>query len=104
MITLLYKKKIENRKLAEVKPIMPLASFLNKAMILALLAVFIMLVVGGFRYLTAAGDPKANEAAKNTITYALLGLVLMFGAWFILRFIGVFTGLNLTEFTLEFPK
>lgn len=66
---------------------------------LAGIAVFIMLIIGGFRYLTAGGDPKSAESARKTITYAIFGLVLILAAWFILRFIETFTGVPVTEFT-----
>jgi heme/copper-type cytochrome/quinol oxidase subunit 2 len=79
-----------------------LVAVLNKAMVVATLAVFAMLVLAAFRYLTAGGDAKAMQTAKNTLTYAILGLVLMIVAWFILRFIGIFTGVEVTNFSLEF--
>lgn len=65
---------------------------------LAALAAFVMLIIGGFRYLTAAGDPKASEQAKGTITWAIVGLIFLIGAWFILRFIEEFTGVKVTIF------
>lgn len=37
---------------------------------------FIMLVIGGIRYIVSAGDDKQLEAAKKTITYAIIGLVI----------------------------
>lgn len=77
-------------------------NFLNIATALAGLAVFVMFLVGGFKYLTSAGDPKATESAKNTLTYAVLGLVLIIAAWFILQFIEEFTGVTVTEF--EIPR
>jgi len=77
-----------------------LMSFLNIATALAGLAVFIMLLAGGFQYLTSGGDPKATESAKNTLTYAVLGLVLIIVAWFILQFIEEFTGVKVTEFKI----
>ena len=67
----------------------------------AVLAVFIMLVLGGFKLMTAGGDPKATESAKNTITYAIFGLVALIGIWLILKFIEVFTGVNVTEFRIQ---
>lgn len=70
---------------------------------LAGVVVFIMLIIGGFRYLTAGGDPKSTESARKIITYAIFGLVLILAAWFLLNFIGEFTGISaITEFT--FPK
>jgi len=73
---------------------------LNIAIRMAGIAAFIMLIVGGFQYLTAGGDPKKTQAASNTLTYAILGLVVVIGAWFILLFIEKFTGVEVTEFNL----
>lgn len=64
------------------------------------LVMFIMLLFGGIKYLTAGGDPKALEAAKGTLTLAIGGLVLAVLAWFILVFIGTLTGVNVTTFTI----
>lgn len=66
----------------------------------ALLVVFIMLVSGGFKYITSGGDPKQTEQAKGTITYAILGLVALIGIWLILKFVQVFTDVNVTEFKI----
>lgn len=68
---------------------------------LAGLAVFIMLLTGGFKYLTSGGDPKAQEQAKGTLTFAVLGLVLIIAAYLILNFLSVFTGIpDLLKFTI----
>jgi hypothetical protein len=77
-------------------------NFLNIATTLAGLAVFVMFIAGGFQYLTSMGDPKGTESARNTLTYAVLGLVLVIAAWFILQFIEEFTGVTVTEF--EIPR
>jgi hypothetical protein len=37
----------------------------------------IMLVVGGLKYITSAGDEDAAAAAKNTILYAVIGLIVI---------------------------
>lgn len=66
----------------------------------ALLAAFIMLIIGGFKFLTSGGDPKATESAKNTLTYAIFGLAALIGIWLILKFIEVFTGVKVTQFTI----
>ncbi len=68
------------------------------------LAVFVMLVTGGFKYLTSGGDAKAQEQAKGTMTYAVLGLVLIIAAYLILKFISNFTGVqSLLNFTIPGP-
>lgn len=78
--------------------------FLNIAIRLAGIAAFVMLLVGGFQFLTAGGDPKKTQAASSTLTYAIFGLVAVIAAWFILRFIEEFTGANLTQFVWPFQK
>jgi hypothetical protein len=74
--------------------------FLNLALTFAGLAVFVMLIIGGFKYLTSGGDPKQTESAQKTITMAIIGLVVAIASWFIISLIGHFTGLELTSFSL----
>ena len=69
----------------------------------ALLALFIMLLTGGFKYLTSGGDPKAVQSAQGTLTSAILGLVLLFLIWFILLFIEAFTGVKVNTLNLYSP-
>jgi len=76
-----------------------ITNFLNIAVRLAGIAVFIMLIVGGFQYLTAGGDPKRTQAAGQTITYAIFGIIAVIAAWFIMLFIENITGINLTGIT-----
>jgi hypothetical protein len=67
---------------------------------LAGFAAFLMLIAGGFRYLTAQGDPKAAGSARGMLTWAIVGLAFVIFAWLILSFIADFTGLPLTTFCL----
>lgn len=39
--------------------------------------VLIFLIVGGIKYATSGGDPKAAAAAKETVTHALIGAVIV---------------------------
>lgn len=36
----------------------------------------IMIVIGGLRYVTSAGDPNTTKAAKDTVLYAVIGIVV----------------------------
>lgn len=47
----------------------------------------IMLIIGGFRYVVSGGDATAVENAKNTILYALIGIVIAFLAFAIIQFV-----------------
>lgn len=57
-------------------------------------ALLIMLVTAGISYLMSAGEPKAVQAAHQTVTWALLGIVFMVVAWLILILIADFTGIE----------
>lgn len=47
----------------------------------------IMIIIGGFRYITSGGDSGNVTGAKNTILYAIIGLVIVALAQFIVRFV-----------------
>lgn len=36
----------------------------------------IMIVIGGFKYVTSSGDSNKIQSAKNTILYSIIGLVV----------------------------
>jgi hypothetical protein len=47
----------------------------------------IMIIVGGFKYITSGGDSGNVTGAKNTIMYAIIGLVIVALAQVIVRFV-----------------
>ena len=47
----------------------------------------IMLIIGGIRYVVSGGDSKKVTDAKNTILYAIIGLVIAFLAFAIVNFV-----------------
>ena len=47
----------------------------------------IMLIWGGIRYVVSGGDAKKVTDAKNTILYAIIGLIISFLAYAIVRFV-----------------
>ena len=77
-------------------------TILNYALRIGGLAVFLMLIVGGIKYLLAGGDPEKAAGAQKTLTYAIFGLALIIISWIILLLIQEFAGINLTEFSLNF--
>lgn len=68
------------------------ATILGLAVQLAGIVLFFVFLFGGFRYLTSGSDPGKVEAAKKTLTYAILGMVLFALAYLILVIIANFTG------------
>jgi hypothetical protein len=59
------------------------------------LVFFFMLVWGAIQWITSGGDKQALEAARGRITSALVGLVILFTAIAIIRFIESFFGVNI---------
>ena len=47
----------------------------------------LMLIIGGIRYVISSGNQTAVEGAKNTILYAIIGLIIAFVAWGIVDFV-----------------
>ncbi len=47
----------------------------------------IMLVIGGIKYVISGGDSKKVTDAKNTVLYAIIGLVVAFLAFAIVNFV-----------------
>jgi hypothetical protein len=57
-------------------------------------ALLIYLVLGGYKYLTSMGNPKKIEAAKSNITWAIVGFIVVFIAYWIVQIIGMALGLE----------
>lgn len=69
-----------------------------------ILVLFIMFVVGSFRYLTSFGNAEAIKKAQGTLKYALIGFILFVSAFLILTIIDkLFLGGsgNIFKFNLE---
>lgn len=47
----------------------------------------IMIIIGGIRYVTSGGDSGSVTAAKNTILYAVIGLIVAILAYAIVNFV-----------------
>lgn len=47
----------------------------------------IMIIIGGLKYIISGGDTGNVTGAKNTILYAIIGLVIVALAQFVVRFV-----------------
>jgi cytochrome bd-type quinol oxidase subunit 2 len=56
------------------------------SLIVGIVAV-IMIIIGGLKYITSSGDSANVSSAKNTILYAIIGLVVVALAQVIVRFV-----------------
>ncbi len=60
---------------------------LNSIILVAGLVAVIFVVIGGINYMTSAGDPGKVKKAKDTILYAVIGLVVCALAFAIVNFV-----------------
>lgn len=68
------------------------SSLLNVVMLLAALLVFGFLIMGGIEWITSGGDKGKAETARNKLTAAVIGLVIVAASYAILTLILQFLG------------
>jgi Type IV secretion system pilin len=76
------------------------SGLISAVLVLAAIVFFFMLVIGGIRWITSGGDKGQTEGARNQITAALVGLVIVFSAWAIVQLVNTFFGINI--FSMSF--
>src|SRR4030042_4670115 len=69
------------------------STFLPKILLLVGIIFFFLTIYAGFSFMTSAGSEDAHAKAKwsQVLTYGVIGLVIMFGAYWILQIINYIT-------------
>ncbi len=80
------------------------SALVGALMIVAALLAFFYLILGGIQWITSGGDKAGMEAARNKITHAVVGLVIVGAAWAIMILVQNFLGVTIIGGTLNFPK
>jgi hypothetical protein len=60
---------------------------LPQVYIIAGILVLVYLVWGGYRYMMSGGDPKGAAAARAQLTWAVVGMIIVFLSYWIYLFI-----------------
>jgi hypothetical protein len=63
--------------------------------LIGILLCLIYLLWGGIDFITSGHEKTKFQAAKNKILYAIVGLIIMFISFFIIRIIGAIFGVGL---------
>jgi len=71
---------------------------INAALQIIGAVVVIIIIMAGIKFLMSGGDNKQIEGAKNTLTYAIIGLVIVFGSYLIINLIAFVTGVHCIQF------
>lgn len=69
-------------------------TFLNIAFVVAGLILLFFFIFGGIKLMSSAGSNNAQDAeqAKKTVTSALIGFIVVFASYWIVKLIGTITG------------
>ena len=70
-------------------------TFITVAFIVAGVVFLFMLIIGGIRWVLSGGDKAQTEGARNQITAALIGLVVVFAAYAIATLISNIFGVDI---------
>lgn len=79
-----------------------ISNILAAILVIAALAAFIFLLLGGLQWITSGGDKSGVEAAQKRIQAAIVGLFVVFAAWAIMLLVGQFLGIP-NIFKLNIP-
>jgi hypothetical protein len=64
----------------------------------------IVIIISGIRMIVSGGEAKSVETAKKALTYALLGLLVIFMSFLIINAVAYFTHVAcLADVTKDFP-
>ncbi|MBI5620201.1 hypothetical protein HY949_00290 [Candidatus Gottesmanbacteria bacterium] len=58
------------------------------------LALLLMLIMAGFDLLTSAGDAKKLEMGKQRLTQAIIGILLIIVAYWLVQIVGIIFGVT----------
>ena len=92
--------KPENVKIGSVGTL--ITNVTSIMLVIAALAAFVFLVLGGLQWITSGGDKSGMEAARNKITHAIVGLIIVAAAYAVMILVSNFLGINFNS--LEFTN
>lgn len=70
---------------------------INAALMFAGTVAAFLIIYSGIKLVTSGGDPKQVGAARQILTYSLIGLVVVLGSFAIIYFISYITGAECIE-------
>lgn len=69
-------------------------NFITALLMFAGTIAVVMIIVAGIRMMLASGEVKKLETARDTLMYAIIGLIIIFFSFFIVNIIGSVTGVR----------
>ncbi|MCL6096888.1 MAG: hypothetical protein M1444_04410 [Patescibacteria group bacterium] len=77
---------------------------INILFVIAVIIALVFLIYGGIKWIISGGDKSALDSARNHIVAAIIGLIIVFLAYFVIQVILGFFGLSIAKLTLPTLK
>lgn len=71
-----------------------ISSLIGVFLIMAFISTFLYMFLGGLDWITSAGDKAKLQTARDKITNALVGMIIVGAAWAVMMIAGNFFGLD----------
>lgn len=81
-----------------------ISALVGTVLIIAALLAFLYLILGGIKWITSGGDKAGMEEARNKITHAIVGLIIVGAAWAIMSLVQNFLGVQIIGGSINIPK
>jgi hypothetical protein len=75
--------------------------FIGLGIVIGSLIFFFVMLIGAIQWIASGGDKAAIEAARGKIVNAIVGVVILFCLFVILKLIGDFFGFNILELNIK---
>lgn len=80
---------------------MLIGNFIGAFIIFAFIVTVFYFLLGGFEWITSGGDKAKLQSARDKITNALIGMIIVGASWAIMTLVGGFLGIQFPE--LQIP-
>lgn len=74
-----------------------ISGVMNIVLIIGTVLVLFYLIWGGIDWLTSGGDKGKTESARNKITAAVIGLIIIVASWAIMTFVQRLLGISVFQ-------
>ncbi len=70
-------------------------NFITLTLVVGSLIFVFILLTGAISWISSGGDPKAVEGARSRVTHALIGIIILFSVFAVIKLIEAFFGLKI---------
>lgn len=91
-------KNIPDVKIGDV-----ISAVVGILLLISAILAFLYLIMGGIQWITSGGDKAGMEAARNRITAAIVGLIIVAASWAVMLLIGQFIGFDILKGNVPIP-